>query len=83
MFVLRYFLGKFCSALCGDGVFQLLSPVQLLATPWAAEHQTSLSAISHSLLKFMPIESVSLSNHLILATPSFAFNLSQHQGLYQ
>ena len=37
------------------------------ATPWAAEHQASQSfTISQSLLKFMSIESVMLSNHLIL-----------------
>ena len=36
-------------------------------TPWTAAHQASLSyTISWSLLKFMSIESVMLSNHLIL-----------------
>ena len=40
------------------------------ATPWTAAHQSSLSfTISQSLLKFMPIESVMLSNHLILCCP--------------
>ena len=40
------------------------------ATPWAAEHQASLSfTISQSLLKFMSIESVMLSNHRILYCP--------------
>ena len=37
------------------------------------------------LLKFMSIELAMLSNHLILCHPPFpfAFNLSQHQGLFQ
>ena len=36
-------------------------------TPWTAARQASLSfTISQSLLKFMPIDSVVLSNHLIL-----------------
>ena len=39
---------------------------------------------SRSLLKLMSIESVMPSNHLILSAPSPpAFNLSQHQGLFQ
>ena len=38
-------------------VVQLLSPVQLFATPRASAHQASLSStISWSLLKFMFIE---------------------------
>ena len=46
---------------------QLLSRVQLFATPWTAAHQASLSITnSHSLLKLMSIESVMPSNHLIL-----------------
>ena len=48
-------------------VFQSLSCVLLFATPWTAAHQASLSfTISRSLLKFMFIEWVVLSNHLIL-----------------
>ena len=48
-------------------VVQLLSYVQLFVTPWTATHQASLSfTISLSLLKFMSIESVMPSNHLIL-----------------
>ena len=40
------------------------------ATPWTAAHQASLSIInSQSLLKFMSIESVMPSNHLILCRP--------------
>ena len=39
-------------------------------TPWTAAHQASLSfTISQSLLKFIFIESVMLSNHLILCHP--------------
>ena len=48
-------------------VFQLLSHVRLFATLSTAAHQPPLSStISWSLLKFMSIESVMLSNHLIL-----------------
>ena len=49
---------------------QLLSPVQLFATPWTAACQASLSITnSWSLLKLMSIESVMPSNHLILCRP--------------
>ena len=49
---------------------QLLSLVQLFATPWAAAHQASLSITnSQSLLKLTSIESVMPSNHLILCPP--------------
>ena len=49
---------------------QLLSHVQLFATPCTAGHQDSLSfTISKSLLKLMSIESVMLSNHLIFCHP--------------
>ena len=51
-------------------VFQSLSHVQLFAAPWTAARQASLSFIvSQSLLKFMSIESVMPSNHLILCHP--------------
>ena len=49
---------------------QLLSRVQLFATPWTAARLASLSlTISWSLLKPMSIESVMSSNHLILCRP--------------
>ena len=49
---------------------QLLSRVQLHATPWTAAHQASLSITnSRSLLKLMSIELVMPSNHLILCRP--------------
>ena len=51
-------------------VFQLLSCVQLFATPWTAERQASLPfTISWSLLRLMYIESVMPSNHLTLCRP--------------
>ena len=47
-------------------VVQLLSHGQLFATPWTAAYQASLSfTISLSLLKFLSMESVTPSNHLI------------------
>ena len=49
---------------------QLLSHVRPSETPWTAARQASLSStISWSLLKFMSIEPVMLSNHLILCRP--------------
>ena len=49
---------------------QSLSRVRLLATPWTVAHQASLSiSNSWSLFKFMSIESVMLSNHLIFCHP--------------
>ena len=49
---------------------QLLSRVQLFATPWTTARQASLSITnSRSLLKLISIESVMRSNHLILYSP--------------
>ena len=64
---------------------QLLSRVQLFATPWTTACQASLSITnSWSLPKLMSIESVISSNHIILSSPSPpALNLSQHQGLFK
>ena len=56
----------FCCCCCS------LSHVQLFATPWTAARQASLSfTISWSLLRFMSIDSVTPSNHLILCCPLF------------
>ena len=57
-------------------VVHLLSCVWLSATPWTAALQAPLSStVSRSLLKFMPIELVMLSNHpslrrLLILLPS-------------
>ena len=63
------------------------SRVQLLATPWAATCQASLSfTISWNLLKFISKESVIPSNPLIrchLIPFSSCLSIFQHQGLYQ
>ena len=51
-------------------IVESLSCVWLSVAPWTAAHQASLSfTISQSLLKLMSIESVMLSNHLILCHP--------------
>ena len=51
-------------------VVQSLSRVWLFVTPWTAACQAPLSFIvSQSLLKFMSIESVMLSNHFTLCCP--------------
>ena len=48
----------------------LLSHVWLLATPWTAARQAPLSfTISQNLFRFMFIESLMLSNHLIFCHP--------------
>ena len=61
---------KRCSSHSLFSSVQLLSRVRLFATPWTAGHQASLYfTISWSLLKPMSIESVMLSNHLILCRP--------------
>ena len=53
---------------------ELMLKLRLFATPWTIAHQTPLSfTISRSLLKLMSIESVLLSNHLILGW-SFLFS---------
>ena len=52
------------------GSVQSLSRVQLIAIPWTAPRQASLSITkSRSLLKLMSIELVMPSNHLILCRP--------------
>ena len=49
---------------------QLLRPVQLFVTRWTAGHQASLPITnSQILLKFMSIELVMPSNHLVLCHP--------------
>ena len=65
-------------------VVQLLSCVCPFATPWTAARQASLSfTISQSLLKFMSIgDAIQLSHPLSSPSPP-AFNLSQHQALFQ
>ena len=51
-------------------VVQLLSPVQLFATPWTAAGQASLSfTVCRSLLKLMTTESAMPSNHLAHCCP--------------
>ena len=91
---IKYVLKKLKShGLCTEVIYnpsfssvQSLNHVQLFATPWTAAHQASLSITnSQSLLKLMSIESVMPFNHLILCRPLSppAFNLSQHQGLFQ
>ena len=62
---------------------QLLSRVQLFATPWTAARQASLSITNfRSFLKLMFIESVAIQPSHPLSSPSPpVFILSQHQGL--
>ena len=65
-------------------VVQSLSRVHLFATLWTAACQVSLYfTIFRNLLKLMSIELVMLFNHPLLPLSPFAFNFSQHQGLFQ
>ena len=58
-------------------VAQLLSLVWLFVTPWTAVLQAHLFfTISLSLLKFITIESMILSNHLIFCCPLLLYRLS-------
>ena len=79
VYMMHIFWSKFCLPVCIKYqctyyasviivvVVQLLSHVQLFATPWTAACHTSLFfTISRSLLKLMSIESEIPSNHLIL-----------------
>ena len=50
-------------------IVQSLGCVQHFATPWTAATSTLCFTISWSFLKFMSIDSVMLSNHLILCYP--------------
>ena len=85
-------LGIFILSLRGNYMsvvaVQSHSCVQIFVTPWTAAHQASLSfTLSLSLLKFMSIESVRPSNHLIISClllllpsifpPSRSFPVSQ------
>ena len=61
---------------------QLLSHVQLFATPWTAAHQASLSNTnSRSLFKLMSIEQGDAiqPSHLLSPPSPHSLNLSQHQ----
>ena len=68
------YLSLFTNFFCQDAIYlpsvQLLSHVQLFATPRTAGCQASLSiTISKSLLKLMSIKFMMVSNHLILYHP--------------
>ena len=69
---IKWFVGglNILETLCIFSSVQLLSRVRLFATPWTAACQASLSITnSRSLLKLMSVESVMLSNHLVLYHP--------------
>ena len=64
------FLWKFYECFSQFSSIQSLGHVRLFATPWTVAQQASLSITnSWSLLKFMFIESVMPSNHLIFYRP--------------
>ena len=67
---------------------QSLSPVQLFVIPWTAACQASLSITNHQLPELTQThvhhisDAIQLSHPLSSPSPA-AFNLSQHQGLFQ
>ena len=65
--------------------FQSLSRVWLFATPWIIAHQASLSITnSWSLLKLISMDGDAIQPSHPLSSPfPPAFNLFQHQGLFQ
>ena len=68
----KHRVGPFFSIICFPSSFvvQSLSCIQLFVTPWTASRQASLFfTISWSVLRFMSIEPVMLSNHLIFCCP--------------
>ena len=68
--IFLFLCSVFCSFIKNFSSVQLLSHVQLFATPWTAAHQASLSITNaQSLLRLMSIKSVMPSNHLILCHP--------------
>ena len=79
---------KFYSGVCGGGYYssvQLLSCVRLFATPWTAGLQASLSIANSKFTQthvYWVGDAVQPSHLLSSPSPS-AFNLSQHQGLFQ
>ena len=70
-----------CVCVCLYAIVQSLSHVRLSVTPWTAASQAPLSfTLFQSLLKLMSIESVMLSNHLILCHP-FSFGLQSFSSI--
>ena len=69
-YIYNHYVVKFIFIDVTISVVQSLSCILLVATPWAAAYQASLSStISQSLLRSMTIESVMPSKHLILHCP--------------
>ena len=63
-------------------VVESLSRVWPFAAPWTAAHQAPpSSALSQSLLKFLPIKLVMPSNHLILCQTQ-SRNCKQHEWTF-
>ena len=71
--------------LCHWSYFSLVKSCLSLSDPWTVAHQASQSfTIWWSFIKLLSFESMMSSHHFILFPPSLpAFNLSQHQGLFQ
>ena len=72
--VVKFEFVNICKPLRKFSSVQLLSHFRIFATPWTAAYQASLSITnSWSLPKFMSIESMMPSNHLILCHPLSCF----------
>ena len=72
---------------CGLGSAHLLSHVRLLVTQWTAARQASLFITNYQRLLKLHVELRRIGDAIqpshLLSSPSLAFNLSQHQGLFQ
>ena len=87
-FLIFYIYYWYCiqllSIMCSVSSVQSLSHVQLFATPRTAACQASLFITnSGSLLKLHPVGDAIRPSHLLSSPSPPAFNLSQHQGLFQ
>ena len=60
---------------------QLLSHVQLFASPWTAAHQASLSIPELTQTHVHRVSDAIQQSHPLSSPSPPAFNLSQHQGL--
>ena len=81
-----FFYSQFVECFNESVQFSSVAQSCLFSTPWTAAHQASLSITnSQSFLKLMSIElGDAIQPPQPLSSPSPpAFNLSQHQGLFQ
>ena len=83
-FILQTILSLCCLNSLQFGSLQSLRGVWLFTTPWTAAHQASLSITnSQGLLKLHRVSDAIQSSHSLSSPSPPAFDLSQHQDLFQ